>query len=296
MRVRRELDLGDEADEALRVVDRHAAGLGQPGHGAVQQARVAEAVADARAPRPRRRCSCPSEPGPSRATTSRSMPPKDTVSRAADPGARRSASAPAARRPRPRTSGALSGRTAPLRRPSRRTGPMRTRTSRCDRRADGAEHPPQLALPALGQRRPVPGQVGRRRRSQQLRAAARPRPRSSAAGRRAWRGPRRAGSRPAAPSTWSPSSGAASADRVLALDAVARMEHAVGPVAVVGQQQQPLRVLVEPADRVEPRAVGHERGRDEVEDGRLGVAVARRGGDAGRLVQQQVGHAPRPRR
>ena len=44
--VRGELDVVDERDEALRVVHRHATGLGQPGHGAIQQARVAEPVAD----------------------------------------------------------------------------------------------------------------------------------------------------------------------------------------------------------------------------------------------------------
>ena len=82
------------------------------------------------------------------------------------------------------------------------------------------------------------------------------------------------------------------ADRVLALDAVARMEDALGPVAVVGQEQEALGVLVEPADRVEARALRDERRRQQVEDGALGVAVADRGGDAGRLVQEQVRRAP----
>ena len=78
------------------------------------------------------------------------------------------------------------------------------------------------------------------------------------------------------------------ADRVLALDAVARMEHPVGPRAVVGQDEQALGVLVEPADRVEPAALGEQRGRDHVEDGLRGVAVADRRRHAGRLVEQQV--------
>ena len=92
------------------------------------------------------------------------------------------------------------------------------------------------------------------------------------------------------------SSGARSAERVLALDAVARVEDAVGPAAVVGQHEQALGVLVEPADRIQPGAVGDERGRDEVEDGRVGMPVARRRGDARRLVEEQMGRARRPRR
>ena len=86
-------------------------------------------------------------------------------------------------------------------------------------------------------------------------------------------------------SSWIPRSSAAdlvadraaarSAERVLALDAEPRVEHPLGPAAVVRQDQQALAVLVEPADRVEARAVGHERRRDEVEDGRR-----RRGGPA----------------
>ena len=41
------------------------------------------------------------------------------------------------------------------------------------------------------------------------------------------------------------------ADGVFAFDAVPRMEHALRPVAVVGQQQQALRVAVEAADGIE---------------------------------------------
>ena len=57
-------------------------------------------------------------------------------------------------------------------------------------------------------------------------------------------------------------------DRVLALDAVARMEHPLRPRPVVGKHQQPLGVLVQPPDRVEARALRDERRRDEVDDGR----------------------------
>ena len=52
------------------------------------------------------------------------------------------------------------------------------------------------------------------------------------------------------------------------------MQDALGPLAVVGQEQETLRVEVEAADRVEPGALGHERGRQEVEDGPIGVPVA----------------------
>ena len=78
-------------------------------------------------------------------------------------------------------------------------------------------------------------------------------------------------------------------DRVLALDAEARVEHALRPRAVVREQEHPLGVLVEPAHRVEPRALGDEGRRQQVEHRALGVTVARRGGDAARLVEQQVG-------
>ena len=68
--------------------------------------------------------------------------------------------------------------------------------------------------------------------------------------------------------TWSGVERLPQRERVLALDAEPRVEHALGPVAVVGEQEQALRVLVEAADRVEAGAVGHEGGRDELEDGR----------------------------
>ena len=45
------------------------------------------------------------------------------------------------------------------------------------------------------------------------------------------------------------------------------MEDALGPAAVVGQDEQALGVLVEAPDRVQPRTLGDERRRDEVEHG-----------------------------
>ena len=64
------------------------------------------------------------------------------------------------------------------------------------------------------------------------------------------------------------------ADRVLAFHAVARVQHPIGPRPVVGQEQHPFAVLVQAADRVEQRHVRHEGGRDEVQHGRLGMAIA----------------------
>ncbi len=141
-----------------------------------------------------------------------------------------------------------------------------------DRRPDRAEHAAELALPALGQRRAVPDEVGRRIGAQQL---AQPlgldgRHRAEGAERREALvqgdpGSQRVGllvvERRAKP------------DRVFALDAVARVQHLVRPVPIVGEEQQALGILVEPTDRIEPRAVGHERGRDAFDHG-----PSRRGG------------------
>ena len=62
---------------------------------------------------------------------------------------------------------------------------------------------------------------------------------------------------------------------------VARMGQAVRQLAVVGQQDQAGGVGVEPADRVQARAVGHE-----LDDRRAAVGVARGRDDAGRLVER----------
>ena len=91
---------------------------------------------------------------------------------------------------------------------------------------------------------------------------------------------------------WSGLSGPPETDRVLALDAVARMQDAVGPRPVVRQQQQAFRIEVEAADRVEPGRVGPQRGRHQVQDRPRGVAVPDRRRDTDWLVQDEV-QAPR---
>jgi hypothetical protein len=73
---------------------------------------------------------------------------------------------------------------------------------------------------------------------------------------------------------------------VLLVDAVARMREALREVAVVRQQQEPLGVRVEPADREHPRL-----GRDDLDDCRSSVRIARGRDDSARLVQQVV-HEP----
>ena len=66
---------------------------------------------------------------------------------------------------RPSRAGRAPARSAPGPRPARssprRTVPMRTRTRRSTDGPDLGEHPPDLALPALGQDHPVPGQLVR---------------------------------------------------------------------------------------------------------------------------------------
>lgn len=70
---------------------------------------------------------------------------------------------------------------------------------------------------------------------------------------------------------------------VLLGQAVAGVHHAVGDVAVVGQEEQPLGVAVEAADRVDPLA-----DIDQVHH-RPPLALVARGGDvAARLVEEEV--------
>jgi hypothetical protein len=88
-------------------------------------------------------------------------------------------------------------------------------------------------------------------------------------------------------------------DRVLGDDlvnlghVVLRRTHAVDELAIVGQQQHPGRVLVEPADGLDPlhgtllRSLAQGRGQQRV-DARISGRLARALG-AGRLVQHQVG-------
>ena len=70
---------------------------------------------------------------------------------------------------------------------------------------------------------------------------------------------------------------------VLALVAVARMQHAHRPVAVVGHEQHALRVGVEASDRIEALNAA-----DEIDDRLAAVLVGCGAHDAGRFVQQHV--------
>ncbi len=179
---------------------------GEPGERAVQQARVAEPAARAGGPRRRRRCSCrwtpdrrarrrsaarrrPSGRGIAIGTSWRARPwPEDTRPVRGLIALSRDRSA-ASRR----TSAAVSGRTSPLARSSRRSVPIRTRTSRSTGAPTVAEHPPELALPALVERRPrYPGRAADRRPARASRRAAGPRSSSGRAGRSPSRRPRRA--------------------------------------------------------------------------------------------------------
>ena len=145
-----------------------------------------------------------------------------------------------------------------------------------DRGADRAEHPPELALPALGEDGAIPDERGIHRRVEEaddgVRICRRREPERGvergkpfieldAAAKGAFlvaiQGPRHR-------------------DGVLALDAVSRMEDVLGPVAVVRQEQEALAVEVEAADRIKARAVGHERGRQQVQHGRRRMPVADR--------------------
>ena len=153
--------------------------------------------------------------------------------------------------PSPRTSGARSRRARPLWRSSRRTGPIRTRTSR----SIGAPTAPNIRrswrfqpwarIARYQTRSPGGGAMSSTRRRVSISVVGR-RPVSVAR-------PSSSGMPALSAATCSRRQRRAQADRVLALDAVARMEDAIGPRAVVGQDEQALRVLVEPADRVEPR-------------------------------------------
>jgi hypothetical protein len=65
------------------------------------------------------------------------------------------------------------------------------------------------------------------------------------------------------------------------------MQDVLGPVAVAGEQDQPLGVLVQASDRKQARAAREIR-RHEIEHGRHRVAVAHGGGHAGGLVDREV--------
>jgi hypothetical protein len=72
-------------------------------------------------------------------------------------------------------------------------------------------------------------------------------------------------------------------DVVLALVAVARMQHALGPGAIVREKQQPLRVRVEPAHRIEALT-----STDVVYDGPSTVLVLGGRNDPDRFVHQHI--------
>ena len=165
------------AAQGDRIVDLDAAMLGQPGHRAIQQAGVAEAVAEleaAAAPT----LLLPDDPGPSSATIEPVAagadgaihPRQDSRSDAAGsrPRLRRRSRAGGGccrRRRRGRGSRAPSA-AGPSRCAGRRCGPgpIRTRTSRSIGAPTAAEHPPQLALPALARAsRDTSASGGRRR-------------------------------------------------------------------------------------------------------------------------------------
>ena len=71
-----------------------------------------------------------------------------------------------------------------------------------------------------------------------------------------------------------------------AIELVARMRHALGEIAVVGQDDQALGVEVEAADRIEVAA--DTGARDQVDDGRAPLRIRSGADDAAGLVQEQV--------
>jgi len=157
-----------------------------------------------------------------------------------------------------------------------------------DRHAEGGEHPAKLPLPALREHGAVPDEGPVRRRIERLReVSCLPR-----RGRPEWSGQ-------AGKAFLQPDAGCdlllllrgqihAQPDGVLPLNAEPRMEDPLGPLTVVREEQQPLRIEIEAAHGIEPRPVRHEGCRDEVENGRLGVPIACRRRHACRLVERDV--------
>ena len=159
----------------------------------------------------------------------------------------------------------------------RRSGPARSGPGRAAR----SEHRPPRTCGEAGASNPGRGSPDTRRVGRAAGRGAATSREVSSVGRRSEAGERgrdlrRARCPPLSPLDLLGGQGAAEADRVLAFDAVARMQDALGPATVVGQDEEALGVLVEPADRVEPGALGNERGRQQLEDGPRCVAVARR--------------------
>jgi hypothetical protein len=122
-----------------------------------------------------------------------------------------------------------------------------------DRCADRGKHPAELALPALSERRSVPGELARSRIEKIGQDADLDlgHPPEVKQGRETLvdLDPRRERTALVAVEV------RPQPDRVFPLDPEARVEDSLGPRPVVRQQQQALGILVEPSDRVEPGAV-----------------------------------------
>lgn len=73
-------------------------------------------------------------------------------------------------------------------------------------------------------------------------------------------------------------------DFVLLFDFVTRMREPLGKVAIVGQDEQPLALRVEPSDVKETR----EFRRQQMEDRVAGVRIAAGGDESARLVKQEI--------
>ena len=276
VRVRRQFDLVHEAAHRVRVRRGQLASEREPGHGPIQQARVAEPVATG-------------ERGgrahAALAGRARAIERDDELAAHSGGGFGRDRDEPPPE-PRPRTSGALRGRTRPDSSPSMRTGPIRTRTSR----SIGAPTAPNMRRSwrfqpwARVARYQVSGSgAGRSSAAEAFDLGVGHRSQPAERGEPFLDGDARLEGldllavEPAA-----------QADGVLAFHAVSRVQDALRPLPVVGEDQQALGIEVQAADRVQPRALGHQRGRQVVQDRLGGVAVADRRRDTGRLVQQQV--------
>ena len=64
------------------------------------------------------------------------------------------------------------------------------------------------------------------------------------------------------------------------------MRHALGELAVVGEDDQPLGIVVEPADRIE--VAGDAGAATQIDDRRPPLRIRPRADDAARLVEQQI--------
>ena len=170
-----------------------------------------------------------------------------------------------------RTSAGASTRHAPGRGIDRVTGPMRVRT----RRRTG--WPTSLHMRRTMRLRPSFTTISTSADARSFACL------HEAARARAGSGRRRA-RRPLASRLSAPGVGhAVDFGEVLLLDAVARMRQQLRELAVVGEDQQPFGVAIEPADREHPRLVGYE-----VEHRAPALRIARGRHDVGGLVQQPV--------